>query len=124
MRRRATQRTERVGQQVHEILASILLFDVGDQRLRDVQITSVDVATDLKTADVYYIVIDEQNPEPDDSLREAIEGSAGYLRKLLGERTSIKFVPELRFKYDESVERGRRIEALLDDVRGADEESE
>lgn len=122
MGRRSTQRTERVGQEVRELLASFLLFDVADPRLKDVQITEVDVAPDLKYADVYYVMIDESNPEPDDNVRRALDKSAGFLRHMLGERLTMKFVPELRFYYDESIERGRRIEALLDSVRSDDAE--
>ena len=122
MGRRGSQRTERVGQQVREMLASMLLFDVSDERLRDVQIVGVDVASDLKYADIYYIMIDQADPTPDDNVRKALANSAGYLRKMLGDRLTMKFVPELRFHYDESIERGRRIEALLDDVRADSEE--
>lgn len=105
-----------------ELLASLLLFDVSDPRLKEVQITGVDVATDLKYADVHYIMIDERNPEPSAAVHAALQGSAKFLRKMLGERMTMKFVPELRFYYDESIERGRRIEALLDTVRPSDEE--
>lgn len=119
---RRTQRTERVGQQIRELLASMLLFDVADPRLKDVQITAVDVATDLKVAEVYYVMIDELDPEPDEKVREALDRSAGYLRKMLGEQLTMKFVPELRFHYDESIERGRRIEAILEEVRPDSEE--
>lgn len=117
MARRATQRTARVGQEVRELLASLLLFDVADPRLKEVQILAVEVATDLKVADVFYIMVDPDDPEPSDDVRDALERSAGYLRKMLGERMSIKFVPELRFRYDQSIERGRRMEALLNDIR-------
>lgn len=122
MGRRGTQRTERVGQEVRELLASFLLFDVSDPRLKDVQITEVEVASDLKYADVYYVMIDESSPEPDENVRRALDKSAGFLRHMLGERLTMKFVPELRFHYDESIERGRRIEALLDSVRHDDSE--
>ena len=116
MRRRSTQRTERVGQQVHESLASLLLLEVSDPRLKDVQITAVDVATDLKVADVFYVMIDSESPEPTDEIDAALQKCAGFLRKRLGDELPLKFVPQLRFRYDESVERGRRIEALLEEV--------
>ncbi len=100
----------------------MLLFDVADPRLKDVQITGVEVASDLKYADVFYIMIDEVNPEPDEPVRIALAKSAGYLRKMLGDRMTTQYTPELRFHYDESIERGRRMEALLDDIRPDSEE--
>lgn len=99
----------------------MLLFDVGDPRLKRVQITGVDVTPDLKLATVYYVVIDRESPEPDEEIVEALERSAGYLRKLLGDRMSTRSTPELRFEYDESIERGRRIEALLADLTDEEE---
>lgn len=122
MARRPSQRTARVGQEIRELLASLLLFDVADPRLKDVQILDVVVATDLKVADVYYIMIDPEDPEPSKDVHSALARSAGFLRKMLGERMSMKFVPELRFQYDQSIERGRRMEALLDDIRPSDSE--
>lgn len=119
---RSTQRTERVGQQLHEMISSMLLFDVSDPRLKEVQITGVDVTTDLKVAEVYYVMIDQDSPEPEDGVQGALQGSAGFLRKMLGEQLRMKYVPELRFKYDKSIERGRRIEALLDEIRPDSEE--
>lgn len=119
---RGSQRTDRVGQQVHEVLASLLLFEVADPRLKQVQLTGVDVTPDLKFADVHYVVIDREDPEPDADVKRALEGSGRFLRKMLGDRLTMKHTPELRFHYDESIERGRRIEAILDDVLPDEEE--
>lgn len=124
MARRSTPRTERVGQQIYELLASLLLFDVSDPRLKRVQITGVEVTTDLKLADVYYIMIDQDDPTPSEDEQDALERCGGFLRKRLGDQLSMRYTPELRFSYDESVQRGRRIEELLDDVLPDETEEE
>lgn len=121
MSQHGTDRTERVGQQIHEILASLILFEVENPRLQRVQITDVDVTGDLRIANVYYVVIDRESPEPDEAVRNALSRTSGFLRSRLGDRLRMKHTPELRFEYDESIERGRRIEALLEEV-GAGEE--
>lgn len=114
--KRAYQRTERVSQQVHEVLASALLFDASDPRLKSVQLTGVDVSGDLRHATAFWILVETDADEEVEAAAEALESCSGFLRKLLGDRTRMKFVPELHFEYDESVGRGRRIEALLADV--------
>ncbi len=91
----------------------MLLFDVSDPRLKRVQITAVDCSGDLKFATVYFVVIEEDGPQPAEEVVEAVEKSAGFLRKLLSDRLDLRYTPELRFEYDESIERGRRIEKLL-----------
>jgi ribosome-binding factor A len=111
-----------VGQQIHEVLASLLLFEVEDPRLQNVQVTGVDVSGDLRIARVFYVVIDRDSPEPDEQVRSALERCSGYLRKCLGDRLRMKYTPELRFEYDESIERGRRIEALLQQVGAGEQE--
>ena len=115
-------RTARVGKEIRELLGSLLLFDVADPRLKDVQIVTVEVTGDLKHADVYYIMIDPDSPEPSDDVRKALSGSSGFLRKMLGDRMTMKFVPELRFRYDKSIETGRRIETLLEGLVRDDSE--
>lgn len=114
--RKGGQRSDRVAAQLQELLASLLLFEVNDPRLKRVQITGVECSPDLKFADVYFIVIDADSPEPDDDVVSAVERSAGFLRKMLSDRLEMRYTPELRFAYDESVARGRRIEELLADV--------
>ena len=122
MGRRGSKRTDKVGQQVWELLASFLLFDVSDPRLKKVQITGVDVTPDLKFADVHFIMIDQDDPVPPDGVRTALGGSAGFLRKMLGDQLTMRYTPELRFHYDKSIQQGRRIEELLDTVRPDEEE--
>lgn len=119
--RKGGQRSDRVAAQIQEVLASLLLFDVNDPRLKRVQITGVECTPDLKFADVYFIAIDADSPEPEEDVIEAVEKSAGFLRKMLSDRLEVRYTPELRFAYDESVARGRRIEALLAEVVPAEE---
>jgi ribosome-binding factor A len=122
MGQKGTERTDRVGQQIHEVLASLFLFEVEDPRLQKVQLTGVEVTGDLRIANVYYVVIDRESPEPEESVRKALDRSTGFLRKMLGDRLRMKHTPELRFHYDESIARGRRIEALLEEVGAGEQE--
>ena len=117
--KRAYKRSDRVGQNMLEVLASLVLVDVKDPRVKQVQLTAVDPSPDLKFARVYYILLDKR--EADEDAQAGLERAAGFLRKELGEKLQIRHVPELRFVYDESVERGRRIDDILNNLEGSED---
>ncbi len=116
-------RTDRVAQQVHEIVASLLLLEVKDPRVKGVSITAVEVTNDLQIANVYFVMLEEEG-EPRPEVIEGLESVSGYLRRELGNQLSMRYTPELRFEYDESIERGRRMEALLSDLDIAPEKGD
>lgn len=120
-KQRAFQRTDRINQQLLELLSSMILRDVRDPRVQQVQVTAVEAAPDLRHAKVFYILLEDRTPQPE--VQQGLERVAGFLRKQLGERLSMKHIPQLVFTYDESIERGRRMEALLGEILPADEGS-
>ena len=107
-------REDRVSQQLHEVIASLLLTEVDDPRVQNVQVTDVDVSPDLKNATVFYVLLDTR--EPDEDAQEGLEAAVGYLKHELGKRLDLRYIPAVEFEYDESVERGRRMEELLDEL--------
>jgi ribosome-binding factor A len=50
----------------------------------------------------------------------ALDHARGYMRRELGLRTKLRYVPELKFQYDEGMAEGMRINALIDEVAAAD----
>ena len=125
---RAFKRTDRLNSQLLEVLSSLLLFEVDDPRAKKAQLTAVQVAPDLSLARVFYVSL---SPEEDDdsqaereALGEALTRLSGYLRRMLGERVELRKLPDLRFVYDESIARGRRMEKLLAKVDYSAQEAE
>ena len=74
-------------------------------------ITSVDVSPDLSHAKVFFTLLEKQKLE--DTL-QGLRRSAGFLRSQLARRIKLYTTPELRFVYDESVERGDHLSRLID----------
>ncbi len=116
-------RLERVGELVRRELSALLLEgSLRDPRLADVSgvaITAAEVSADLSSARVFVDVLD---PSRRDAVLAALGAASGRLQRALGRRVRLKRTPRLTFHYDVSIERGRRIEALLREVRaGADE---
>ena len=72
------------------------------------------MARDYSRAKVYYTALAKE--EQREGIQQALERAKGFLRSALAARLSIFKTPELVFVYDESVERGMRIEALIDKV--------
>ena len=110
MARRAFHRTDRLNRQVKEALAVALRQGAREELLHDVIVTDVEVTRDLSVARVfYYLAEPSQQPEVEQALKRA----GGFLRGRVAEAVRARQVPELRFRYDRSVETGRRVEEIL-----------
>jgi len=91
-----------------------------DPRVGMVMVNEVSVSRDLSWADVYITSIDAKTPEERAQLISILNNAAGYFRTELAKRHSMRTTPKPRFHYDESVERGPRLEALIDSALEAD----
>ena len=94
-----------------------LLRELSDiiQRLRDprlgfVTIMDVEVSRDLGYATMYVSVLGDGAQET----MAALESALGYIRRELAQRLTIRHVPEIAVKYDETSERAARINAMID----------
>ena len=94
-------------------LADLLRRDVRDPHIGMVTLTSVDVSPDLSHAKVFFTILEKEKLA--DTSR-ALKRAAGFLRSQLAHRMKMYTTPELRFTYDESVERGDHLSQLIDSV--------
>jgi ribosome-binding factor A len=76
-------------------------------------IASVEVSRDLSVAKVYFSLF---NPEERKETQEALGHAAGFLRRKLARQMNTRSVPELRFHYDDSAEKGAYMSALIADA--------
>lgn len=107
----------KLNENVREALASALLEDVSDPRVALVTVTSVSVAPDLRNANVYVTAHVDEGSYKD--VMAGLDSAKRRLRRSLAERVSMKFVPELSFKLDRSVDEGMRIAAAIAEERAA-----
>ncbi|MBW1815876.1 MAG: 30S ribosome-binding factor RbfA, partial [Deltaproteobacteria bacterium] len=100
----AGKRTDRVGDQILKEIAILLLEKVMDPRVEKVTVTGIRISKDLKSAKVYYSVIGAG----DDAARAqgGLDSAKGFIKKQLGLRMSLRYVPELRFIYDPTLAGG------------------
>jgi len=106
-------RPQKVADLIQRELADLLRREVRDPHVGMVTLTSVDVSPDLSHAKVFFTLL---NTEKKDDTSRALRRAAGFLRSQLAHRMKMYTTPELRFVYDESVERGDRLSQLIDSV--------
>ena len=111
-------RTRRIGEQIRRDLAELIRTELRDPRLTLVSATSVEVSRDLGHARVYVTLVGE--PEQRAELVAELNRAAPLLRRELGRRLQTRTVPRLVFQYDETIERGARLSALIDAAVAAD----
>ena len=112
-------RPARVGERIREELSTLLLRKVRDPGLASVTITDVSVTPDLKIAHVNYSAL--VGPEERKSVAQALRRSAGFLRRELGKVLDLRYAPDLQFHYDDSYDRGARIDEILRGIPGREE---
>ena len=113
-------RANRVADFIRSELADIVRTQMRDPRASLVSVTDARVSRDLGVADVYIASLDAQDPAARGALVDVLNGAAGFLRSALSQRHSMRTTPRLRFHYDELIDDGPRLEALIDKARQAD----
>ncbi len=106
-------RPRKVADLIQRELSDLLRRELRDPRVGMVTITSVDVSPDLSHAKVFFTLLEGKEIE---TTTKGLQRAAGYLRSQLAHRIKLYTTPELRFVYDESVERGDRLSQLIDDA--------
>ncbi len=105
-------RMRRVDEAMREVLSAAITSELKDPRVGFVTVTAVQTTTDLRQARVYVSVLgaDAVRRRSLDGLRSA----HGYLQRRVAEELRLKHTPTLEFVYDDTADRGQRIQELLD----------
>ena len=108
-------RPERVAEQIRIEIAGILQRDLKDPRVGLATCTRVQISGDLKIAKIYVSVLGTSEEQERTML--VLQGASGFVRRLLGQRLSLRASPEVRFLFDPSVEYGIRLDRLIEETR-------
>jgi ribosome-binding factor A len=112
MAAKSTKRLDRIGDLVRQELALLIQTELRDPRLGMISVIDARVSRDLAHADVYVTVLGaEVGPAV-----EALNHASGYLRSLIAKNLNLRSTPKLRFIYDETIEKGRYLSALIDEA--------
>lgn len=113
------ERSDRVSGQIQKVLSDILLKKIKDPRLEAATITGVKMSRDLKSARVYFVTSGGK-----ESVKEAIEGfksALGYVKRKLAAQLGLRYMPELRFFYDDSFDYGSHIDEVIKALKSENE---
>lgn len=105
-------RTDRVSAQLRRELGTIVHETVREHGLPSVSVSDVEVTRDLAHAKVFVTALQEERSK---EAVKALKELAPQMRYQLGKAMKLRHVPELHFHYDDSVDRGERINNLLRD---------
>lgn len=103
-----TIKQERAARLIQEIMSELLMTEVTDPALQAVTVTDVKVDREIEYADVYVHSLDDQ-----DEVMSGLDRARGFLRRELAARTRFRKTPELHFHWDVAMDRGERIDELL-----------
>ena len=106
-----SQRTDRLDSQIRAELAELLHREMKDPRVGFATITRVETARDLGTAKVWVSIMGTDIER--EKTMKALTDAAPWLRRQLGERLTVRHVPQLVIRHDDSIEAGDRVLRLL-----------
>jgi ribosome-binding factor A len=112
----AYRRVDRVNALLQRELATLISEELRDPRISFPTVTSVETTADLKTARVFVSVLGDDDAVT--STMRALSEARPYIRREVGERTDLRFVPEIEFVSDRSAARAARISQLLREATG------
>lgn len=107
-------RVFRVGERIQSVVASQLI-KASDPRFTLVTITSVMVSHDLRSAKIYWMVSGDK--ERIAEVQEAFESAAGLFKRSISKELGTRFVPELKFFYDDTLDTSEEVEKLFERIR-------
>lgn len=108
-------RKEKLNERIKELIGELLLNRIKDPRIGLVTITSVAIAPDLTTAKVYFTVMGDEAVRTE--TRKGLDSARSFLRKTVANELKLRQAPELRFVYDDTLDRAMRIDETIEELR-------
>ena len=110
-----TNRLGRVSEELKKVISQVINYELKNPDVTGmISVTKVKVTPDLKYAKIYVSVLNSKN------LKKTMEGlkeSAGYIRSEVAHTVNLRITPELVFEYDDSIENGEKIDAILKSLK-------
>ncbi len=104
-------RSERVADQIQREVAEIITRELDDPRVGRVTVSGSSLSKDLSNATLYITLPVDGDVE---RTLEGLNRACGFIRRRLGQRVRMRYVPRLRFAHDTTLERATRVGELLD----------
>ena len=117
-----SRRLLKAAEAIREVVGMAILTDLQDPRIRDVTVTSVEVAADMRQAKVYVSVMGNESKQ-NLSLR-GLQNAAGFLQSKVAKRIDTRYTPKLLFVLDQGVKKSIEVAQILGRVLNEDRPAE
>ncbi|MFZ4732501.1 MAG: 30S ribosome-binding factor RbfA [Pirellulales bacterium] len=114
----SSRRLLKAAEAVREVVSMAILTQVRDPRVRDVTVTGVEMAPDMRSAIIHVSVMG--SPAQEALALRGLASSAGFLQAQIAERIDTRYTPRLRFEIDNGVKRSIEMARILADVLPAE----
>jgi len=108
-------RADRVADLLKEEISQMLCKEVKDPHIGFITITDVEVSKDLHMAKVFYTILGDERQRSESS--DALQRVASFMKRQLGKRLKMRYIPDILFRYDHSLDYGSKIDTLLDQLK-------
>ena len=109
-----SKRAFRVGDRIREEISDLLIRKIKDPRIGFLTITTVEMSRDLRHAKVFFSTLGTEKERQQALI--GLRSATGFIKRELGERLQLRYMPEIVFHYDSSLEYGSRIAKMIDEV--------
>jgi ribosome-binding factor A len=107
-------RAERIADHIKDQVSQLLSFEVKDPAVGLLTVTHVKMASDMGLAHVYYTLVGDEMERR--KTERALERATPFVRRRLAEDMNMRRAPDVRFHYDENVDRQERVATLLQEI--------
>ena len=115
-------RADRIGVKIQAAIAELLVQKAQDPRIEMATISKVEMSRDLSVADVYFSIFGSKKVVAE--AKKGFKSSTKFIKKLIAPKLQLKYMPDLKFKYDESFAYGSKIDSILHDISKKKNKSE
>jgi len=111
---RKMSRADRINRELRRRISITIQQELKDPNIGFVTVASVSTSPDLSQASVYFTCMGDDKEK--DKTKKALNRASGYIRKLLGKKLYIKFIPDIKFIYDDAVQQKAKIDKILNQL--------
>ncbi|HCK98828.1 MAG TPA: 30S ribosome-binding factor RbfA [Candidatus Marinimicrobia bacterium] len=116
-------RKQRVSDEIKRIIGEIFIKDLPSNKTGLITVTNVQCTSDLRIAKIYISIYNENAEQRQKTLKNIIR-QASYIRGLLGNRISLRYVPKLVFYEDDTMQYADTIERLIQTIHKPEEDDD
>ena len=115
-------RPERVQEAIRQEISMIVMGQIKDPRIGFITITKVDLTKDLRYARIYFSVLGK-NADKNKALK-GLNSAKGYIKGLIAEKIKLRYMPEISFVIDNTLEHTQHIYEILNKISKPKEEAD